>query len=219
MKILFIIFGIISFILGAIGVVLPILPTTPFLLLSAFLFSKSSDRFHEYLIQTKLYQKYINEMVIERKTTRKKRNQSLFTVTLIFLIAVMITPVWIGKICLLMVMSIHHFIMLMNKIDQKRENEKRILKVMIDIYQRKHPQESKMCENLYKYACLRIDKCPFMETKTFCSGCKVHCYQKEYRSQVKKVMRFSGKYMLFYHPLLTIKHGWLSLKERRRKNV
>ena len=93
MKILFIIFGIISFILGAIGVVLPILPTTPFLLLSAFLFSKSSDRFHEYLIQTKLYQKYINEMVIERKTTKKK-------------------PVWIGKICLLMVMSIHHFIML-----------------------------------------------------------------------------------------------------------
>ena len=73
MKILFIIFGIISFILGAIGVVLPILPTTPFLLLSAFLFSKSSDRFHEYLIQTKLYQKYINEMVIERKTTKKKR--------------------------------------------------------------------------------------------------------------------------------------------------
>ncbi len=108
MKILFIIFGIISFILGAIGVVLPILPTTPFLLLSAFLFSKSSDRFHEYLIQTK----HINEMVIERKTTKKKRNQSLFTVTLIFLIAVMITPVWIGKICLLMVMSIHHFIML-----------------------------------------------------------------------------------------------------------
>ena len=60
MKILFIIFGIISFILGAIGVVLPILPTTPFLLLSAFLFSISSDRFHDYLIQTILYLLYIN---------------------------------------------------------------------------------------------------------------------------------------------------------------
>ena len=104
MKILLIIFGIISFVLGAIGIILPILPTTPFLLLSAFLFSKSSDRFHQYLIQTKLYQKYINEMVIERKTTRKKRNQSLFTVTLVFFIAILITPVRIGKI--------HHFIML-----------------------------------------------------------------------------------------------------------
>ena len=112
MKILLIIFGIISFVLGTIGVILPILPTTPFLLLSAFLFSKSSDRFHQYLIQTKLYQKYINEMVIERKTTRKKRNQSLFTVTLVFLIAILITPVRIGKIYLLIVMSIHHFIML-----------------------------------------------------------------------------------------------------------
>ena len=120
MKILLIIFGIISFVLGAIGIILPILPTTPFLLLSAFLFSKSSDRFHQYLIQTKrhlkvktvLYQKYINEMVIERKTTRKKRNQSLFTVTLVFFIAILITPVRIGKICLLIMMSIHHFIML-----------------------------------------------------------------------------------------------------------
>ncbi|MDO5813079.1 MAG: YbaN family protein [Bacillota bacterium] len=112
MKILFIIFGIISFILGAIGVVLPILPTTPFLLLSAFLFSRSSDKFHNYLIQTKLYQKYINEMVIERKTTRKKRNRSLLTVTCVFLIAMIITPVRIGKICLFVVMSIHHYIML-----------------------------------------------------------------------------------------------------------
>ena len=99
MKILLIIFGIISFVLGAIGIILPILP-------------KSSDRFHQYLIQTKLYQKYINEMVIERKTTRKKRNQSLFTVTLVFFIAILITPVRIGKICLLIMMSIHHFIML-----------------------------------------------------------------------------------------------------------
>ena len=72
MKILLIIFGIISFVLGAIGIILPILPTTPFLLLSAFLFSKSSDRFHQYLIQTKLYQKYINEMVIEKKQHVKK---------------------------------------------------------------------------------------------------------------------------------------------------
>ena len=69
-------------------------------------------------------------------------------------------------------------------------------------------------------ASLIIESRPFMETKTFCSGCKVHCYQKEYRSQVKKVMRFSGKYMLFYH-IYWIKIGVESIRHlliKRRKN-
>ena len=104
----------------------------------------------------------------------------------------------------------------MNKIDQKRENEKRILKVMIDIYQRKHPQESKMCEDLYKYACLRIDKCPFMETKTFCSNCRVHCYDRVHREQIRSVMRYSGKRMLFHHPLLAISHLLSTTREKNR---
>ena len=57
---------------------------------------------------------------------------------------------------------------------------------MIDIYQRKHPQESKMCEDLYKYAYLRIDKCPFMELKLFVVDVKFIVIKKKYRSQVKK---------------------------------
>lgn len=112
MRILYIVLGFISLGLGLIGVVLPILPTTPFLLLSALLFSRSSRRFHNWLIETNLYKKYINEMVIERKTTKVKRNKSLFTVTCVFIIAILITPVMIGKCCLLVVMCIHHIIML-----------------------------------------------------------------------------------------------------------
>lgn len=47
---LFIILGSISLLLGIIGMFLPLIPTTPFLLLSAFLYGESSPRFHHWLI-------------------------------------------------------------------------------------------------------------------------------------------------------------------------
>ncbi|MFT6556813.1 YbaN family protein [Sneathiella sp.] len=41
--------------LGGVGVVLPVLPTTPFLLISLWAFSQSSDRFHDWLYHHKLF--------------------------------------------------------------------------------------------------------------------------------------------------------------------
>ncbi|WP_243385657.1 YbaN family protein [Bacillus kexueae] len=53
--------GFISLAAGIIGVYLPLLPTTPFILLALVCFSKSSDRFHSWLISTNLYKKYVKE--------------------------------------------------------------------------------------------------------------------------------------------------------------
>ncbi|MCL2889541.1 MAG: YbaN family protein [Eggerthellaceae bacterium] len=49
----------ISCILGVVGVFLPVLPTTPFILLSTFLFSKASPRLHAWMKRTKIYHHYV----------------------------------------------------------------------------------------------------------------------------------------------------------------
>lgn len=54
-KFAFLILGWASLFLGALGVILPLLPTTPFVLLAAFAFSKSSERFHQWLLNHKLF--------------------------------------------------------------------------------------------------------------------------------------------------------------------
>lgn len=47
--------GFLALLLGAIGVVLPLLPTTPFVILAAFFFSKGSHRIHQWLLRQKTF--------------------------------------------------------------------------------------------------------------------------------------------------------------------
>ena len=72
------------------------------------------------------------------------------------------------------------------------------------------------CAALDRYARQRSDRCPFMETKTFCSNCKVHCYRPEMRESIRAVMVFSGPRMIFHHPLVTVRHMIENKKETRR---
>ena len=81
---------------------------------------------------------------------------------------------------------------------------------MIEIYCKKKCKGAEVpceeCKELIEYSKLRIDKCPHIETKSFCSSCKTHCYNLEHREKIKKIMRFSGPRMIFYHPITTLKH-------------
>ena len=91
---------------------------------------------------------------------------------------------------------------------------------MIHLYcRKKHGTKKALCDNcreLEEYAMQRSDKCPFMENKTFCSNCKVHCYKAEEREKIREVMRFSGPRMIFTHPVMALRHVIESKKEKRR---
>ena len=108
----------------------------------------------------------------------------------------------------------------MKSIESKREREKKMVSQMIVLYCRKnHGTKDTLCPEcaaLNLYARQRSDKCPFMETKTFCSNCNVHCYKPEMREKIRMVMRFSGPRMIFYHPVAAIRHMIETKKEKRR---
>lgn len=103
---------------------------------------------------------------------------------------------------------------------EKREREKETVSLMIRLYcRKKHGTKSGLCavcRELSDYAATRSDRCPFMETKTFCSNCRVHCYKPEMRDRIRAVMRFSGPRMIFYHPVMAVRHVIESRREKRR---
>ena len=109
---------------------------------------------------------------------------------------------------------------LMNKIQKKREQEKKMVSQMIHLYcRKKHHTKGELCMEcaaLNEYAKMRSDKCPFMETKTFCSNCRVHCYKPEMREKIREVMRFSGPRMIFHHPVAAIRHVIETKREKKR---
>ncbi|TCS39955.1 YbaN family protein [Reinekea marinisedimentorum] len=67
--------GWLSLVLGAIGVLLPLVPTTPFLLISAACFAETSPRFHRWLLNSPMFGPIIanwqNENFIEKRTKKR----------------------------------------------------------------------------------------------------------------------------------------------------
>jgi hypothetical protein len=87
--------------------------------------------------------------------------------------------------------------------------EKKVISLMIDMYCKKHNHSSKdcvYCDELRAFAYMRIDKCRFKADKPNCSDCKVHCFGKEKREQVREVMRYAGPRMMMHHPLIALRH-------------
>lgn len=76
-RIIFIILGILCVVIGTIGVILPILPTTPLFLSAAWFFARSSDRFHRWLLFHPVMGEYIRDYVEKKGIKRKVRTRAI----------------------------------------------------------------------------------------------------------------------------------------------
>ena len=103
----------------------------------------------------------------------------------------------------------------------EQEKEIEVVKLMIELYCHKkhHTKKHELCsecQELLEYVKFRRSKCPFGDKKTFCSNCRVHCYEPSHRERIREVMRFSGPRMLLHRPVLAIKHVSETLREKRK---
>ena len=97
--------------LGALGVVLPILPTTPLLIAAACLFAKGSERFHRWFLNTKLYKKYIESAVKDGTMEKTAKRNMMVTFALVFGAGICFSPVF-AKVIILVVAAIHFYVLI-----------------------------------------------------------------------------------------------------------
>lgn len=101
-KAMYIILGCIGLILGAVGVIVPMLPAFPFLLLAAFGFARGSERLHSWFISTRLYKNNLETYVRGQGMTRRTKHRIIASVTVLILISMSILAIcelyWVWSI-------------------------------------------------------------------------------------------------------------------------
>lgn len=102
----FVILGLLSVVLGALGIFLPLLPTVPFILLAVFCFARSSEKLHSWLINHPWFSVAIADWQRERGIRRRIKKRAMMLSVLSFAISIAIVPLFWVKVLLLIMMLI-----------------------------------------------------------------------------------------------------------------
>lgn len=95
--------------IGAIGVVLPVLPTTPFLLVASYCFARGSERFHRWFCGTVWYRKHLESFVKERAMTLKTKLCILFPASAMLILAFLMMQNLPGRIVIIGLILFKYF--------------------------------------------------------------------------------------------------------------
>ena len=87
-KYLLTLFGLLFVVLGIVGAVLPILPTTPFLILALACFANSSPRFHQMLLNNRWFGAALQQWETSRSITRKTKIKAMLMIVFTFAVSI-----------------------------------------------------------------------------------------------------------------------------------
>lgn len=121
MKVFYLLAGFLSLLVGVAGIILPVVPTTPLLLLAGFCFAKSSKRFEVWLRQTKLYQFYVADYAETRAIAKERKQWILLQVYILMGISIYLAPLRPIKL-FLVALTLFITYYLFKKIPNKEDN-------------------------------------------------------------------------------------------------
>jgi len=111
-RLLLVILGTICVIVGLIGVVLPILPTTPFMLLAAWCYMRSSRRFYNRIMNNKVFGPILREWRLHRSIPRRAKTMAMILMPSTFAISILFfVPIfWVQILLTIMCLGMLYFI-------------------------------------------------------------------------------------------------------------
>ena len=126
-KLVYIILAFLFLVIGAIGVVLPVLPTTPFLLATSFFFARGSEKFNKWFLSTKLYENHLESFIESRTMTLKTKARILSLSTIILIIAIYLVNNIYARLTIICVIIYKYYYFIFNIRTFKPRSDKQIL--------------------------------------------------------------------------------------------
>lgn len=106
LKVIYSIIGLISFGIGIVGIILPILPTTPFMLLTGFCLLRSNDKLNKRFMETKLYKEHVKPFKENKGMTIKSKLLILIPVSIMLLLMFALINNTIMKVVIVVLLTV-----------------------------------------------------------------------------------------------------------------
>ncbi|WP_431223445.1 DUF454 family protein [Serratia sp. L9] len=120
-----IILGWLAVVLATLGVVLPLLPTTPFLLLAAWCFARSSPRFHHWLLYRSWFGSYLRHWQQHKALPPGAKWKAVLMIVLTFAVSLWLVKLWwVRGVLIAILVILLTFMLRLPVIDQPQQKQR-----------------------------------------------------------------------------------------------